>query len=676
MSSSSWQELPRGLRASDWDAAWFRDALDRAMDAHLTAVDRIADDTDEPSVDNVLVALDLAAAPLRRVTAALDAVCAAHTSPELRRLQAEVGPRLAAHHGALYLDRRLWRRITCLVDRDDDLDAESADLLAHYHRDFVRAGADLTDDDRASVRELDMEIAALQIDFGQRLVAEANDLAVYVADARELDGLAENEVAAAAAAARAAGHPNGYLITLALPTIQPVLTHLRDRALRERVHRASCARGSRGNEHDTTGLLIRVLAARARRAALLGYRSHADYRIEIGTAGTAAAVMDVLTSLVPAAVAKARAEVTRLQEIADADGVTIEAWDLPYYAEAARCSDLGIDEAAVRPYFELESVLTAGVFQGATELYGLTFTERVGHDAYHPDVRAFDVFEADGSAVGLLLVDFYARQTKQGGAWMHTLVPQSRLLAQQAAVSVVLNIVKPTACDPTLLSFFEVKTLFHEFGHALHALLSDVRFPRLSGTAVPQDFVEYPSQVNELCMFWPPLLAEYARHHATGAALAREQLESVQDAATFHQGQATTEFLAAALLDLAWHQLDHPEEITDPVAFERIALERAGFTVAVVPPRYRTPYFEHIFAAEHYSAGYYSYLWSEMFDAATERWFDENGGLSRTTGEIFRRKVLARGGTGDAMAHLRDLLGEDPGIEALLHRRGLVGIAG
>jgi len=678
MPSLGWLELPHGLRLSDRDPAQFRHALCEAMNAHLATVHGVADNPDEATIDNTLVALERAAAPLRRVTAALDAVCAAHTSPEMRGLHSEMGPRLAAHHDALYLDRALWRRITHLVKRRDalDVDAESDELLSRYHRDFVRAGAKLPDADRARVGELNQEIAALQIDFAQRLVAEANDLAVFVTDADELAGLADDAVAAAAAAARAAGHPDGYLITLALPTVQPVLTHLHNRALRERLHHASTVRGSRGNEHDTTALLVRILTARARRAALLDYRTHADYRIEIGTAGTARAVVDTLSRLVPAAVAQARKEAARLQGIADVDGVQLAAWDWPYYAEKARREDIGIDEATLRPYFCLDSVLVAGVFQAASELYGLIFAERADIVAYHPDVRAFEVFDGDRSPVGIVLFDFHARPTKQGGAWMHTLVPQSRLLGDKAVVTVVLNITKPSPGDPCLMSFFEVRTLFHEFGHALHALLSDVRFPRFSGTAVPQDFVEYPAQINEMCMYWPELLTGYARHHATGAVLPNEHVERVREAATFHQGHATTEFLAAALVDLAWHQLDNPEEITDPIAFEQATLNRAGFTLAAIPPRYRTPYFEHIFASEHYSAGYYAYLWSEIYDAATVRWFGDTSGPRRAAGEQFRRKVLARGGTGDALSFVRDLIGGNPDVEPLLRRRRLLEVSG
>ncbi|MFY1597081.1 M3 family metallopeptidase [Micromonospora sp. WMMD737] len=615
-----------------------------------------------------------------RVHAVFLTLCSAHTNPRLQELEAEVAPLLAAHRDAIFLDRRLFARVDDLHRRIPDLglDPESEWLLKRYHTDFVRAGVGLSDEDAERLRAHNAGLALRYATFSRRLLEEANELGVLVTDRGQLDGLPEDGVTAAAEAARSRGHEGGYLIALALPTAQPALTYLHDRALRERIHRASTERGARGNANDTTELVREIVRIRAERARLLGYDTHADYQIEDCTARTVANARGMLESLVPAAVANARAEEAALQAVVDVDGggFRLEPWDWAYYAERVRRDRYAVNEAELRPYLELERVVFDGVFHAAERLYGLTFHERHDVPVYHPDVRVFEVLDGDRTPLGLFLADFYARPSKRGGAWMTSLVAQSRLLDARPVVINTHNINRPAPGEPTLLTLFELKTVFHEFGHALHGLLSDVRFPRFAGTQVPQDFVEYPSQVNEMWMFWPEVLANYARNHRTGEPMPRELVDQLHMAARFNEGYKTTEYLAASLLDLAWHSLGPEDRVADVRAFEADVLDKAGFTLRTVPPRYRTTYFEHIFSGDHYSASYYSYIWSEVLDADTVRWFEENGGLERANGDRFRREVLSRGGTADAMSFFRSLRGRAPEILPLLERRGLRATAG
>ncbi|WP_273651286.1 M3 family metallopeptidase [Cellulomonas fimi] len=672
--------LPYGL--PDYTAIreeHYRPALLVGMAEHRAEVEAIAADPAEPTVENTLVALERAGRLLHRAAVAFYNQASSDSTPGLDAIEEEVAPLLAAHRDAIYLDGRLFARVETLAGQaaagELDLPDDAAWLLHRTHTAFVRAGVRLDGDAQARLRELNAEISALDATFGRELLAATNDAAVLVTDEAELDGLPDDARAAAAHAATEGGHDGAWLIELRLPTQQPTLAVLRDRGLRERVMRASLTRGA-GGEHDTRPALLGLARLRAERARLLGYQHHADYVAQDATAGSADAVADLLARLAPVAVANAREEAVALQEALERDhpGATLEPWDWAYYAEQVRQERRALDDTRLRPYLELERVLADGVFRAANALYGLTFAERHDLTGYHPDVRVFEVFDADGSGLGLFLGDFWTRGSKRGGAWMNNLVDQSTLLGHPPVVVNNLNVPKPPPGEPTLLAWDDVITLFHEFGHALHGLLSDVRFPSQSGTEVPRDFVEYPSQVNEMWAWEPQVLASYAVHHETGEPMPAEWVQTLLDARQDGEGFATTEYLAAALLDQAWYRLapeEVPTDVADVEPFEAAALAAAGVDFAPVPPRYRTTYFNHVFASG-YSAGYYSYIWSEVLDADTVEWFRENGGLRRENGDVFRARLLSRGGSRDPLASFRDLRGRDADIAPLLARRGLL----
>ena len=652
-------------------------AFERGMAEQRAEVEAIATLPEPPTFDNTLVALERSGRVLQRVSAAFFNVTSSDTSPELQQIESQVVPLLSAHGDAIMLDRRLFARIEQLYAERDalTLDGESAWLLERYHTEFVRAGARLSEDEHVRLRELNAELAALATEFGNKVRDEMKASAVVVQDAGDLAGLSADAVAAAEVAARDRGLEQGYALNLILPTAQPALASLHNRAVRERLHTASVGRGSSGGEHDTTALVLRIVRLRAERARLLGFEHHAAYNIADNTARSVGAVQEMLAKLAPAAVANARIEAEDLQETIG-DAFTLQPWDWAYYTEQIRRDRYAIDEAELRPYFELERVLHDGVFFAAGRLYGIRFEERPDLPAYHADARVFEVFDRDGGPLGLFIGDFFTRPSKRGGAWANALVPQSRLFGTAPVVVNNLNINRAPDGEPTLLTLDEVRTLFHEFGHALHTLFSQVHFPKFAGTRVPRDFVEYPSQVNEVWMLWPEVLANYATHHRTGEPLPAAVVERLQAAEQFNKGFATTEYLAATLLDLAWHTLtvEEAHAVTDVLAFEARALERAGVAVPFVPPRYRTTYFAHIFSGAAYSAGYYSYIWSEVLDADTVDWLTEQGGLRRELGDTFRDGLLAKGGSADSMEVYRSFRGRDPLIEPLLKRRGLISV--
>jgi len=633
----------------------------------------------EPTEENTLLALERSGQLLSRVSAVFFNQSSADSTPELDALEEQIAPLLSEHHDAIYLDRRLYDRLEALAGRveagDVELPADSAYLLHTLRRDLIRAGAAADEATQVRLRELNSRISTLETTFGRELLADQNARAVLVEDEAELDGLSGDAIAAARQSAADRGHATGWLLELILPTQQPVLANLTSRALRRRLLEASTVRGGAG-DHDTRAILLELARLRAERAGLLGYEHHAAYVAEEGTAATSAAVAAMLSPLAPAAAANALAEAADLEASlrTDEPGASLEGSDWQFYAEKVRQERYALDDAQLRPYLELERVVHEGVFRAARELYGLTFTERTDLVGYHPAVRVFEVHDADGSGMGLFLADWWTRESKRGGAWMNNLVDQNHLLDEKPVVVNNLNIPRPPAGEPTLLAWDEVITLFHEFGHALHGLLSDVRLPSQSGTEVPRDAVEYPSQVNEMWAWEPSILAHYAVHHATGEPIPAAWIDALLAARQFNEGFGTTEYLAAALLDQAWHRLT-PEQVPTDVdaveAFERAALQAAQVQVDVVPPRYRSTYFNHVFGGG-YDAAYYAYLWSEVLDADTVEWFRENGGLSRANGDAFRSALLSRGGSGDVMDFYRALRGRDPQIAPLLARRGLV----
>ena len=653
----------------------YEPAFEAGMAQHLEEIDAIVAQDAAPSFDNTIVKLELAGQLLNRVSRVFFALSGAHTNDQIQALQQKIAPQLAAHDDAIVLNADLFARIQALfADRAElGLTPEAVRLIEQYHTDFVRAGAALSREGKSRLREINGELASLQTKFSQNVLNEVNAMALVVDSREELTGLDAALIDAAAKEAVSRDLAGKYVIPLLNTSGQPALSSLQNRAVRERLYQASVARGTRGGEFDNTQTLSSVLKLRAERAQLLGYATHADYVLEDATAQTTQAVNERLAALAPPAAANARREARDLQAMVEASGgdFDLAAWDWQYYSEKLRQERYAFDESQLRPYFELDNVLQRGVFFAAGELYGLRFSERFDLPVYHEDVRVFDVMEEDGSQLGIFIGDFYARPSKRGGAWMNAYVPQSRLLRTQPVVANHLNITKPAEGVATLLSFDEVTTLFHEFGHALHGLFSDVDYPSFSGTRVPRDFVEYPSQVNEMWATWPSVLANYAVHFETDEAMPQELLDKVLAAQKFNQGFATTEYLAASLLDQALHQLT-PETVPDAgeiVQFEADALAAAGVDLAEVPPRYRSAYFSHIMGG--YSAGYYSYIWSEVLDADSVEWFKENGGLERRNGDHFRATLLSRGGSKEAMSLFRDFRGRDADVTPLLNRRGL-----
>ena len=658
------------------DDAHYGPAFERGMAEQIEEIEAIAAQSEPPTFENTIIPLEHSGRTLDRVARTFFSLASAHTNDAINATRNEMAPRLAAHTDAMLLNADLFARVQALYDQREslDLDAEARRLVEEYYVDFVRAGARLTESQKERMQEINAELAALSSRFTQNVLDEVNASAVVVETEAELAGLSENEIAAAAAAAAARGLENRYVIPLLNTSGQPALAALENRDLRERITRESLARGSQGGEYDNREVITTMARLRAERAAMLGYPNHAAYILERQTAQTVEAVNGRLASLTPPAVANAEREAADLQAMANAEGADLElaAWDWSYYTEKVRADRYAFDASQLRPYFEMDNVLENGVFFAATRLYGLTFEERPELPVYHPDVRVWEVFDAGGEPLGLFLGDFYARPSKRGGAWMNAYVSQSHMLGTAPVVANHLNVPKPPAGEPTLLTFDEVTTAFHEFGHALHGFFSDVEYPYFAGTSVPRDFVEYPSQVNEMWATWPEVLENYAVHYETGEPMPADLLERVLATQQFNQGFATTEYLAASLLDQAWHQItaDEVPAAADVEAFEADALEAAGVALDAVPPRYRSTYFSHIWSSG-YSAGYYSYIWSEVLDADSVEWFKENGGLLRDNGDHFRRTLLSKGGSVDAMTLFRDFRGADPDVRPLLVRRGL-----
>ena len=650
-------------------------AFERGMSEQLAAIDAITNNSDPATFDNTLIPLELSGELLGRVANVFFAMSSAHTNDAIQAIEVEVSPQLSAHRDAIYLNQALFMRIKALHDAGESLklDSEAQRLLDNTYRDFVLAGAKLDAESQQQLREINAELANLETRFDQNVLAEVNDSAVVVDDVSLLDGLSDAEIQTAADRAAERELAGKYVIPLLNTSGQPILPSLNNRELRQRITQASLARGARGNNFDNTELLSRVATLRAERAALLGYPNHAALRLVTQTARTVDAVEGRLASLIPPAVANAQREASDLTELLQQDipGATLQPWDWAYYTEKVRQQKYAFDESQLRPYFEINQVLTNGVFYAANQIFGISFKERADLPVYQEDVRVFDVFEEDGTKLALFIFDPYARPSKRGGAWMNAYVDQSALTGNQPVVANHLNIPEPPEGQPTLMTFDEVTTMFHEFGHALHGMFSDVTYPTFSGTSVPRDFVEFPSQVNEMWATWPDVLKNYAVHYQTGEPMPTELLDKVLASQQFNQGFATSEYLTAALLDMKLHDLA-PGQVPAGdalMAYEDRVLTEAGAKLAAVPPRYRYPYFSHIIGG--YSAGYYAYIWSEVLDADTVEWFKENGGMTRENGQHFRDTLLSRGGAVDAMTLFRNFRGRDASVEPLLERRGL-----
>ncbi|MDE8668878.1 M3 family metallopeptidase [Pseudarthrobacter sp. H3Y2-7] len=659
--------LPYGLPPfSHLAPSDYAEAVSAGLAEHLAEIQAIVDNPAAATFGNTAVAMEGAGQLLQRAAAAFFTLVSADASEDIRALETELSPRLSAHQDEVYLNRALFDRFAAIDT--SGLDPEAVRLVEEYLKEFRQSGIQLDEPGQDRLKGINAELSALGTEFGQRVKEGMKSAALLLDSAAELAGLPADDIASAAEAARTAGHDGKYLLTLIQPSNQPAMAALENRDVRRRLFEASTGRGSGGGSTDVLDLVTAMARLRAEKAVLLGFANYAELVVDRQTAPDFEAVQAMVNRLAPAAVRNADAEAAALAEIA---GHPLEAWDWAFYSAKVRREKYAVDEQALRPYFELDRVLRDGVFFAATAIYGVTFHERDDLAGYHPDVRVWEVRNPDGTGLGLFLGDYYTRESKRGGAWMNSVVDQSALLGTRPVVINNLNISKPPEGEPTLLTLDELRTTFHEFGHALHGLFSNVTYPRFSGTAVPRDFVEYPSQVNEMWILWPDVLANYARHHATGEPLAQDVVDRLNEARLWGEGFATTEYLGAALLDLAWHVLDGADVPDDVVAFEAKSLAAAGVAHALIPPRYRTGYFQHIFAGDGYAAGYYSYIWSEVLDAETVDWFTEHGGLNRSNGELFRRELLSRGNSRDPLESFRILRGREARLDPLLKRRGL-----
>ena len=652
----------------------FKPAMEAGMREQLKEIEPIANSTAKPTFDNTIVALERTGRLLDRTDRIFSNLNSCNTNPELQKIDKEMAPKLSAHHDTIHLNPKLFARVKALYDNRDKLglDPESAYLLERYYKDFVRAGAKLSDADKEKLKKINAELATLQTDFEQNVLKEKNASSIVVDNKEDLAGLSDSQMATVTNAAKAEHKDGKFVIQMQNTTGQPLLGSLQNRALRQRIMDTSLARNSHGGEFDTQKIVLRTAQLRAEKAKMLGYDNWAAYQLDDQTAHNTATVNKILGDLAPPAVNNAKAEAAEQQKIVEEEngGFQIGAADWDFYSEKVRKAKYNFDESQLRPYYELNHVLLDGVFFAANKEYGLTFKERHDLPVYQPDVRVFDVFDRDGKQLAIFIGDYYARPSKRGGAWMNSYVTQNKLFGTQPVVANHLNIPKPPPGEPTLLSHDEVRTAFHEFGHALHGMFSNVKYPRFAATSVPRDFVEYPSQVNEMWANWPEVLKNYAKHYQTGEPIPQALLDKVEAADKFNQGYKTTEYLAASLLDQAWHQIDPSQVPTDAVAFEKQALQKAGVNYPPIPPRYRSFYFSHAFAGG-YSAGYYSYIWSEVLDADTVEYFKQHGGLTRENGDLFREKLLSRGGSADALGLFKNFTGRDPYLEPLLKRRGL-----
>ncbi|RFA15424.1 peptidase M3 [Subtercola boreus] len=658
----------------------FRPAFERGIVEHEAEIAAIVAVPDAATFENTIIPLERAGQILARVSTVFYNRASADGSPFTETLEEELAPVLAAHSDRIRLDPALFARVRAVWEGlvgagaaagagEPALDREARYLVERYHADFVRAGAGLDEHDKTALRGFNQTLSTLTTRFEKNLLADTNELAVVVDDAAELEGLDAGQLSAASEAARERGLKGSFVITLVLPTGHPYLAMLTNRQVRERIMAASLSRGRRGGPHDNRQLVLEIARVRAERAALLGFESHAAFVTAGQTAKTPEAVADMLRMLSGPAARNARREQVALQSQAG-EAFDVASWDWAFLSERERKARFDVDTSEMRPYFEAERVLQQGVFWAANRLYGVTFTERPDLLAYHPEARVFEVRDDDGSEVGLYVLDLYTRDSKRGGAWMNSLVAENTLLGHPSVVTNNLNVPKPAPGTPTLLTYSEVGTLFHEFGHALHGLFARVTYPRFAGTRVFRDFVEFPSQVNEMWMLWPEVLANYAVHHETGEAMPESLAEKVLKSAAFNQGFETSEYLAAALIDQAWHSLGTDDAPDDVGVFEAEALGAVGLDNPAVPPRYSSTYFAHTFSGG-YDAGYYSYIWSEVLDADTVEWFRENGGLTRANGDRFRALLLGVGGSKDPLVAYAEFRGRAAEIAPLLARRGL-----
>ncbi len=651
----------------------YQPAMEAGMAQQRKEVQAIADNPAPPTFENTFVAMEKSGQLLQRVQTAFFAVSAANTNPELQKVRATEAPKLAAHHDAIYLDPKLFQRVSTIYNERQTLklDPESLRLVERTYDDFVHAGAKLSEADKTELKKLNAELATLSNDFTTKLLAATKAAAYVTTDKAALAGLSDAQINAAADAAKAR-KTDGYVLPLQNTTQQPELVSLTNRATREALFSNSWNRAEHGDANDTRDTIARIAQLRAQKAKLLGYPNFAAWKLEDQMAKTPEAALKFMNALVPPATAKAASEAQDIQAVIDQQkgGFKVQPWDWDFYAEQVRKAKYDLDEEQVKQYFELNNVLENGVFYAANQLYGLTFKERKDLPVYTAGVRVFEVFDADGSSMALFYCDYFKRDNKQGGAWMNNLVDQSKLLGTKPVVSNVANFAPPAPGEPALITSDDVRTMFHEFGHALHGMFANTEYPSLSGTSTARDFVEFPSQFNEHWATYPAVFQHYAKHYKTGAPMPAELLEKIKKSDTFNKGYDTTELLAAAELDMVWHALPASAPLEKPDAFETQALEQTHLAISYVPPRYRSSYFAHIWGSG-YAAGYYAYLWTQMLDDDAFQWFEDHGGLTRANGDRFRTMVLSRGNTEDLEKLYETWRGGKPSIEPMLKYHGL-----
>ncbi|MGN6280745.1 peptidyl-dipeptidase Dcp [Frateuria sp.] len=652
----------------------YQPAIEEGMRQHLAEIEKIANNPEPPTFDNTFIPMEKSGALLKRAMTAFDTVTGANTSDALQKVQEEEAPKLAAHQDAIYLNDKLFQRVETIYNQRDklNLDPESLRLVEVTYKDFVHNGAKLSAADKAKLKELNKEESTLSTQFTNKLLAATKAGALTVDDAAKLKGLSEGDLAAAAQAAKSRDLDGKWTLTLQNTTQQPALKDLDDRATREALFKASWDRAEHGGDNDTRATIERIAQIRASQAKLLGYPTFAAWKLEDQMAKTPQRALDFMHNLVPAATGRAEREAKDIQAVIDSQhaGFKLAAWDWQHYAEQVRKAKYDLDENQIKPYFELDNVLQNGVFYAANQLYGLTFKERHDIPVWQPDVRVFEVFDKDGTSMALFYCDYFKRDNKGGGAWMSNLVEESTLLGTKPVVYNVANFTKPAPGQPALLSFDDVITMFHEFGHALHGMFADTKYPSLSGANTARDFVEFPSQFNEHWATNPKVFAHYAINYKTHEPMPQALVDKIKQARHFNSGYDMTELVAAALLDMGWHTLPADAPKKDADKFETEVLTKDKINLSYVPPRYRSSYFQHIWG-NGYAAGYYAYLWTQMLADDGFEWFKENGGMTRANGDRFRKMVLSRGNTEDLAQMYKAWRGKEPSVEPMLIDRGL-----
>lgn len=665
------------FHAPDFDAIkveHYRPAFEAGMEKELEEMEAIASNAEAPTFENSIVAMEKSGRLLSRTASVFYNLTSAHTNDDIQEIQKEMAPKLAAHSDNILLNAELYDRVKTLYDQREEMDLSASEmkLLEDTHRDFVRAGAQLSEDEKQRMREINERLSTLTTQFQENLLKMTKERSVLVEDKAKLDGLSDDRIAAAKETA-SEQDKDGYLLSITNTTRVPVLKELNNRELRQRVWEASAYRGiGQDGGVDNRPLILEIVSLRAERAELLGYPNHAAYKLDPQTAQTPERALNMLTDLIPPVIKNTTREKAAIKKMMEKDGISgdVKPWDWNYYAEKVRQAEYNIDQSKVRPYFELDRVLKDGVFHTMNKLFGVTFEERDDLPVYHPDVRTFDVYDENGDQIGLFYADYFARDSKRGGAWMNAYVSQSHLLDKKPVIVNVMNIPKPAEGEPALISFDNVSTMFHEMGHAVHGLFSDVKYPSQGGTSVPRDFVEFPSTFEEDWAIQPQILENYARHYETGEQIPQNLLDKVIEASNFNQGFDTQEYLAATMLDMEWHLLSTDEIPEDVLAFEKKALAKHNLDTETIQPRYKSPYFAHTFSGG-YSANYYSYIWSGVLAADAFAYMQENGGLQRENGDRFRQHILSQGGSDEAMELYKAFRGQEPEVKHLLKRRGL-----